>query len=324
MAVYQINILKTMFTCSRAHARDICIKILHIIKGSKKKMNIQQIKDKYTCLDYLGKPVKKVANGYLYRCPYRNDDNPSLSVTLNGKGWHDLRTDEHGNLIDLVMKCLRTTSLADVCAAFSADCAKSFSFPSPKDTDGRKEKVKSFVKWEIVPLQSRGLYGYLYKRGVDIRIAKQFLQECRYSFKPHPSYLYALAYQNDKGGYELRNPTCKLSNTPKWITTHLNRENAPLVVFEGFLDMLSFATLCGEVRHNYIVLNSIVNVDIAIETIRNGRNLYGRILLALDNDDGGTEATEKLLEAFPDATDIRHRYAPYNDINDYLIKKISH
>ena len=280
-------------------------------------MNIQQIKDKYTCLDYLGKPVQKVANGYLYRCPYRDDEKPSLSVTLNGKGWHDLRTDEHGNLIDLVMKCLNTTSLADVCAAFSVDCVKSFSFPSPKDPDGRKEKVKSFVKWEIVPLQSRGLYGYLYKRGIDPRIAKQFLQECHYSFKPHPSYLYALAYQNDKGGYELRNAG-KLSNSPKWITTHLNRENAPVVVFEGFMDMLSFATLCGEVRHNYIVLNSIVNVDTAIEAIRISRNLFGSILLALDNDDGGTEATTKMLAAFPDAQDIRERFAPHKDINDYL------
>ena len=282
-------------------------------------MNIQQIKEKYTCLDYLGKPVKKVANGYLYRCPYRDDDNPSLSVTLNGKGWHDLRTGEHGNLIDLVMKCLRTTSLADVCAAFSVDCKKSFSFPSLKDPDGRKEKVKSFVKWEIVPLQSRGLYGYLYNRGVDIRIAKQFLQECHYSFKPYPSYLYALAYQNDRGGYELRSAACKLSNTPKWITTHLNRENAPVVVFEGFMDMLSFATLCGEVRHNYIVLNSIVNVDAAIEAIRVSRNLFGSILLALDNDDGGTDATAKLQSAFPDAQDIRSRFAPHKDVNDYLI-----
>lgn len=281
-------------------------------------MNIQQIKDKYTCLDYLGKPVQKVANGYLYRCPYRDDENPSLSVTPNGKGWHDLRTDEHGNLIDLVMKCLNTTSLADVCAAFSVDCVKSFSFPSPNDPDGRKEKVKPFVKWEIVPLKSRGLYGYLYKRGIDSRIAKQFLQECHYSFKPHPSYLYALAYQNDKGGYELRNAVCKLSNTPKWITTHLNIENAPLVVFEGFMDMLSFATLCGAVRHNYIVLNSIVNVDTAIEAIRISRNLFGSILLALDNDDGGTEATKKMMVAFPDAKDIRNRFAPYKDVNDYL------
>ena len=36
-------------------------------------MNIQQIKEKYTCLDYLGKPLKKTAHGFLYSAPWRKD-----------------------------------------------------------------------------------------------------------------------------------------------------------------------------------------------------------------------------------------------------------
>jgi hypothetical protein len=84
------------------------------------------------------------------------------------------------------------------------------------------------------------------------------------------------------------------------------------------MDMLSFATLCGEVRHNYIVLNSIVNIDATIETIRNSRTQFDSILLALDNDNGGTETTMKLLAAFPDAKDIRGRFAPFKDVNEYL------
>lgn len=283
-------------------------------------MDIKEIKEKYTCLDYLGeRVVKKVANGYLARAPWREDAHPSLSVTLNGKGWHDLATGEHGNIIDLVMKCRNTTSLADVCAEFSEGWqAKSFSFPSPKNLDGGKEKVKQFHLFELVPLQTRGLFAYLYKRHININIAKQFLQECHYSFKPTVGYLYGLAYQNDKGGVEIRSSRFKGSSSPKWITTHLNRENAPLVVFEGFFDMLSFATLCGGVKHNYITLNSIVNVDTAIEAIRVSRLLFGKIFLCLDNDDAGHSTTRKLLDAFPDAKDISHRFAPHKDVNEYL------
>ena len=85
--------------------------------------------------------------------------------------------------------------------------------------------------------------------------------------------------------------------------------------------MLSFATLCGEVRHSYIVLNSIVNDDAAIEAIRSSRTQYGHILLALDNDAPGTETTMKLLAAFPDAKDIRGRFAPFKDVNEYLCRK---
>ena len=72
-------------------------------------MTIQEIKEKYTCLDYLGQPIKKTRNCYLYHVPWREDKTPSLSVTLNGKGWHDLAKGHHGSVIDLVMRCLNTS-----------------------------------------------------------------------------------------------------------------------------------------------------------------------------------------------------------------------
>ena len=187
--------------------------------------------------------------------------------------------------------------------------------------DRGKEKGSTFLKFDVGPLQSPGLYAYLYHRKINIGIAKRFLQEARYSFKEGDGYLYALAYPNDKGGYELRSSRYKGCTTPKSITTHFYVEGASLIVFEGFIDMLSFATLCGEVRHSYIILNSIVNVDAAIESIRNSRTRFGSILLALDNDKGGNEATAKILAAFPDAMDIRGRFAPFKDVNEYLCEK---
>ena len=282
-------------------------------------MNIRQIKDKFTCLDYLGKPVKRTKNGYLYHAPWREDNHPSLSVTANGKGWHDLATGDHGSIIDLVMRSINTTDVRVVCEEIQRHASGSFSFSQSISEDGQKKKEGVFTKFEVLKLQSKGLFAYLYHRKLNIGIAKQFLKEAHYSFKEEGgSHLYALAYCNDRGGYELRSGFYKGGTSPKCITTHLNLENAPLVVFEGFMDMLSFATLCGAVRHNYIVLNSIVNVDTAIGAIRISRNLFGSILLALDNDDGGTEATKKMMVAFPDAKDIRNRFAPYKDVNDYL------
>lgn len=93
-------------------------------------MNIQQIKEKYTCLDYLGKPAKKVAHGYLYHAPWREDTHPSLSVTDNGRGWHDLATGEHGSVIDLVMRCLNTNDVRLACEEIEHQDPASFSFPS--------------------------------------------------------------------------------------------------------------------------------------------------------------------------------------------------
>ena len=283
-------------------------------------MNIQQIKEKYTCLDWLGEPVKKVANGYLYHVPWREDKKPSLSVTLNGKGWHDLATGEHGNLIDMVKKCLNTNSLSKVCAEFSNVLPNHFSLPMSNNNLG-KEKEVVYSRFDVLPLRSKGLFAYLYSRKVNLEIAKQFLQEARYSTKQPDdgTYLYSLAYANDKGGYELRNglKDGKLCKEPKSITTHWLIDDAPVVVFEGFFDLLSFATLCGGVKHNYLVLNSTTMTAAAIEKLK---EFKGKIYLCLDNDKAGTAATEKMLEQLPDAIDIRPKFAPYKDVNEYLVQ----
>ncbi len=282
-------------------------------------MNIQQIKEKYTCLDYLGKPAKKVANGYLYHAPWREDKHPSLSITPDGRGWHDLATGAKGSVIDLVMTHLNTRDFRRVIEELEKVRPDSFSFPLSNTYDGGREKGLEYTRFELVPLQSRGLYAYLHSRGINIEIAKQFLQEARYSYKQvdDGTYIYTLAYQNDKGGVEMRNSFKKHSKSPKWITSHLGRENAPVVVFEGFMDMLSFATLCGAIRHNYVVLNSIVNVQAAVDVLKEYRNT---IYLCLDNDDAGRETTRRMLEQLPSAVDISSRFAPAKDVNDYLCK----
>ena len=283
-------------------------------------MNIKQIKEKYTCLDYLGEPVKRTAHGFMYRAPWREDTHPSLSVTANGRGWHDMATGEHGSVIDLAMRCLNTTDIKRACEELERN-NPSFSFSQPLlEKNGEKKKEGGFTRFEVTKLQSKGLFAYLYHRKMNIDIAKHFLMEAHYSFEQRTDnhYLYALAYGNDLGGYELRSSKYKGGTSPKGITTHWHIDGVPVVVFEGFFDMLSFATLCGGVKHNYVVLNSIVNVDAAIDAIAGRcRTTY----LCLDNDDAGMDATKKIQNAIASAVDIRHRFAPYKDVNDYLMNK---
>lgn len=280
---------------------------------------LKEIKEKFTCLDYLGQPAKKTRNGYLYRAPWREDTHPSLSVTANGRGWHDLATGEHGSVIDLVMRCLNTNDVRLACKEIECQDPSSFSFSQPiLEEYEEKKKESGFTKFEVEKLQSKGLFAYLYHRKVNINIAKQFLQEAHYSFRDGDSYLYALAYANDKGGYELRSNFYKGSTSPKGITTHWLIDGAPVVVFEGFFDMLSFATLCGGVKHNYIVLNSIVNKEAALKALETSQN---HVYLCLDNDRGGNDTTSWFQHQLPLAKDIRQRFAPAKDVNDYLMNK---
>lgn len=291
-------------------------------------MSTAEIKERYTCFDLLGEAVKKVAGGYLYRCPWREDAHPSLSVSNDGRGWHDFATGEHGSVIDLALKVWNTSSVSEVCSRFGE---KALSFPQPfiPIKNRAKEKVSlqsAFAQFNIVPLQSDKLLAYLGSRNVNIEIAKLLCSEAHYSFRKDGSaYLSAIAFQNDNGGYELRGAPYpgnekgfKGAKAPKGISTISNVKNAPVVVFEGFTDMLSFATLCGGIRHNYLVLNSVALVDRAIENLHSYER---KIFLSLDNDTAGDEASKKILEAFPQATDLRCRFAPCKDVNEYLSKK---
>lgn len=282
-------------------------------------MNVKQIKEKYTCLDYIGsdKVVRKTAYGFLCRCPWREDKNPSLSITPNGKGWQDHATGEHGNIIDLVMKCINSKDLSKVCAEFERIQPNSFSLDPAKNSNDESKEKGVFALFDVVPLQAKGLYAYLHQRGIDYTIAKSLCMEAHYSFHAEKDrYLYALAFQNDKSGYELRSPYIKGSKSPKAITSHLEIENASIVVFEGFLDALSFFTLSKGIKHNYLVLNSVVNVDAAIAKLQERPDAVVHLLL--DNDPAGDEATKKMLSALRNAKDIRQRIAPYKDVNDYL------
>lgn len=283
-------------------------------------MNTAQIKENYTCLDYLGPPLKKTARGwYIYRCPWKEDKDPSLNVSPDGKHWKDLSNGASGGIIELVQTCIGTKDFHRVCAQFNSVAPRPLSsFSQPKTLEvGKEENTSSFAFFDVMPLRSRGLFAYLSSRKVNPDITKQFLMEAHYSFEQRPDdkYLYALAYPNDKGGYELRNQFYKGSTSPKAITTHIHINGAPVVVFEGFMDMLSFATLSKGIKHNYLVLNSTVNTPTAIEQLK---EYQGKIYLCLDNDEAGNSATRQILEQLPDAIDIRARLAPYKDVNDYL------
>ncbi|WP_301246917.1 toprim domain-containing protein, partial [Phocaeicola sartorii] len=112
---------------------------------------------------------------------------------------------------------------------------------------------------------------------------------------------------------------------PKDIT-HIRQQGEPrekCLVFEGFMDYLSFLTLrmrnCPTMpdldRQDYVILNSTANVSKALDVM----SLYERIHCMLDNDKAGYEATRDIeLEYSYRVRDFSHNYRGYSDLNDYL------
>ena len=160
------------------------------------------------------------------------------------------------------------------------------------------------------------LYGLL-------ELAKRECKELHFTNNGRP--FFAIGFPNMAGGYEVRNSFFKGCIAPKDIT-HIRQQGEPrekCLVFEGFMDYLSFLTLrmknCPTMpdldRQDYVILNSTANVSKAIDVLHG----YGRIHCMLDNDEAGRKAYRELERKFAGRIrDFSDNYKGHKDLNDYL------
>ena len=286
-----------------------------------KEANNISIKD---YLNSLGiQPVTEKGSYGMYRSPLREDNTPSFKVDYNANLWCDYGTGEGGTLIDLVMKQNGCNAYGAICR-LEQDDTTSFSFHGKDlpERDTKRQAASPIEIRRIQPLQNPALMRYLQERGISPGTAAPYVQEMYYRIGGKP--YFALAFRNDSGGYELRNPRFK-GSTSKDIT-HIRQQGEPrekCLVFEGFMDYLSFLTLrmknCPTMpdldRQDYVILNSTANVPKAIDVLFP----YKRIHCMLDNDEAGFRATQAIaLEYSYRVRDFSDNYRGYSDLNDYL------
>lgn len=95
-------------------------------------------------------------------------------------------------------------------------------------------------------------------------------------------------------------------------------KNKNVVVFEGFLDALSFVEMKRFFKGDLLVMNSISLLNKTKNHLQN----YSDINLFLDNDRAGETCKNSILKSFPEAKDYSGIYALNKDLNDYLLSKI--
>ena len=165
------------------------------------------------------------------------------------------------------------------------------------------------------------MISYLRERCIDLEIARRYCSEI--DFELYGRTQTAIGFQNDLGGYELRNRDFKGSSSPKSPTTITNQTER-LSVFEGFFDFLSYQTnqkvnketkaLLTKVQDSFLILNSLAY----LEKTRVEMERYAKIHLYLDRDKAGREATKKALSWSGRYIDKSHPYHLFKDLNEYL------
>ncbi len=268
-------------------------------------------------------PAKRY-NGYaLYHAPYREDPNASLKVDFRQNLWHDYGTSQGGSIIDLVMRmrgCSAYEAMAHL-AEGKVQILAPTSFHREAHTERKRNEQRQNDARRILSISEElplHLQNYLREvRKIDLAVANPYLRHIRYEVGGRE--YSAIGFANCAGGYELRDDKAfKGTIAPKDISVIAGEaNNAPLCIFEGFMDFLSLLTMKGEETTPCLVLNSVSNLSRAIAYLH--ENGIDSVRAFLDNDEAGRKACLALQSAGIKVEDMSQYYARYKDLNDYHI-----
>ena len=273
-----------------------------------------------TFLSQLGhEPTMRKGTRLWYLSPLRQERTPSFKVETALNCWYDFGIGKGGNIFDLATELYQSTDLrylmsciTDRCAVPSAQTVASTSF--------QRHSAPGFQDISVVPLRSHALVAYLQERGIPVQIAVANCQQIHYSCRSKR--YYAVAFENQSNGYEIRNRYFKGCIAPKDISIRRVRDgpSTECAVFEGFIDYLSALTLGIINGADAIILNSVCNVNKAVPVLKG----YDTINCYLDNDKAGETAFAELAAIYGSTViDRSTLYSGFNDLNEYLTHQSS-
>jgi hypothetical protein len=256
----------------------------------------------------------------LFHAPYRDDRHPSLTVDMSTNRWYDYAEDIGGDAVDLVRRKFEGMSAKEALAYLDGGHVGRREIAYKNNFPTKKEKIDVNQPC-IIPLQNRILLDYVASRAVSPALAKRYFKEAHMVNDKGKPY-FALAFPSRSGGFELNNPGLKGCVGPKDISV-VGSGKSVFLFFEGMFDFLSHIQLYGcRGDATYVVMNSVTQVERAVDFIAAQAAESTEVQLWLDNDDAGRAASNLLLTKFPKAIDMASIYAGYKDLNDKLRGKI--
>jgi DNA primase len=190
-------------------------------------MNIEQAKQMALSevLATLGhRPVRERKGELWYCSPLREENEASFKLSRDGQAWYDHGAGLGGNVLDFAMAYFQTgisgalQELSRLPVAPQAEAK-----PSPSHTVEPSATEPAITVTSVQPITSRALIAYLRQRGISPEVAQPYVQELHYQREGQP--YFALAFTNDSGGHELRNPYFKGTQGAKDITVIRPKED---------------------------------------------------------------------------------------------------
>ena len=259
-------------------------------------------------------PVRRSGNELWYIAPYRGERTPSFRVNVAKQLWYDFGLGKGGDIFTLAGEFLQSDDFMKQ-AKFIAEAANMTVAGWEKPVYLSKPTESVFEDVEVAPLLRSLLTEYLEERGIPIGVASRHC--CRLNYSVRGKRYFAVGFLNMAGGYEVRSRYFKGCIPPKDVSLARTKEIPAdeCLVFEGFMDFLSWRKLHPEGQADSIMLNSLTLLPKLIPTL----HPYATVESFLDMDEAGDRATKQLFDAGLPVKDMRACYAPYKDINESLI-----
>lgn len=268
--------------------------------------------------------------GHMYYSPFRDEAEPSLSISRELNVWKDFGEDTGGNVLTMASRLLGIpmADAWDYVAGLDPNIVVIPDSPAPAHRARVQDPMIVIDRVED-SFRLRKLVSYAAARGIPLPILSRYCRQVTYHVTGHECTRFTAIGFPTAEGWVLRRPfegrgakrctgsCCSLLGPSGEPATDPASQRVEL--FEGFFDFLSWLVLkdtpvpCCDV----CVLNSTSNLSRAMDFLAG----HERISCWLDNDPAGKKALAAVRDAFPRAEDHLRELGSLDDVNELLVHR---
>lgn len=239
--------------------------------------------------------------GREYRWVYSDSSGEHDSISINGNSWYDFKNECGGRSIAFAREKLGLT-FQDAVLELLGSHAAVITMPSRE----QKQKQKSGFKLPPKNETMRRLFAYLTKeRKLKPDVIEQFIHEGKlYEDAEHHNIVFVGLDEQGTARSAAKKGTCTfvdsyrrnvLGSDVRYSFDHIGNSKR-LYVFEAPIDMMSYIQLFPQnwKENSYIALNGVSKH--ALTHFISSHDYIAEIVLCLDNDIGGIDASDRLTD----------------------------
>lgn len=301
-------------------------KLEHQPSATRQRVDAADIKSRYTVLDVwkMLMPQSAPCKDGVYHSPFRDDSNPSFSISKQGRHWKDFSSDEGGDCLDFWMKATGGT-LPEALAALASGMANQpvLAPPPPKEkilvvTDTQREFERQSVEGFKAALADADsvLSRLLKAKGISEGVAKSLWKEGSLgAIDGKPVYLNHLGVKIRHEAETSRSSRWMCGGSSGYVWRHrmlLSPHIKQVVITESETDAMRLMTLVPQGLHRLIVAAPSAGWKPTGDMLF----LVGghrKVLIFGDNDSAGIAMSERLEQGFRNVSNCDVRRVIYRD-----------